>query len=396
VLLSLVVLFLKALRGLFQIRRLLKREPPFGKLDVAILVYDVGQLVIWWYCAISGFLRPLHANWVNPIQWLTPSSYAFFLWAHIRAKRDKGTPVRGALRVALRACIVLAATNYITGLVYVSRRFKVDLGAGSYTPLDPFPELPASTTSACRDLLHNPASPLYSDPNSGRLTQVVMAGATTFVAIAWVPVLILALCFPLNVKRATALVTYGWGIAVQFIILIWLSLIDARGVPLMLHEGCGVVVIAMSSARGYYDSKLHYDGLRLQAAREAFGVCKSLSVQTGDFSQADCISQRRLYIYLITIQVLFALADGSCFHFCLFLSSFSQVSVRNVVRDCWKYELGVNTAADIVAWSHPHCDTTFTVVDICFCFCSRLCGISDHRAYDFFFFELHHVTVLLM
>jgi hypothetical protein len=303
-----------------------KEELPFGKLDKAILVYDVGQLVVWWYCTISGFSAPLHANWVNPIQWFTPISYAFFILARNQtrtrdflSRRYLEIPGRFLARTELSpnsrvlACTSLAAANYITGLVYIFRRFTGDLGSGSYIPLDPFPQLPASTTSTCRDLLHNPASLLYSDPNwlSGRLTQAFVAGSAVFLVGGWALFLILFECMSLvvsflrkfvpsagmaNIKREAAYITYGWGIALQAVVLIWLSVIATRGVPLMLHEGCGVVVISMSPARGYYDSELHYEGLRLQAVREAFGVCKSLFVRTEYLPRANCTSQRRLYI----------------------------------------------------------------------------------------------------
>jgi hypothetical protein len=292
----LVVVTLKGLLGLFQYKRLLSKEPPFGKWDVALLVYDLGQLIVWWYCTISGFSVPLHANWVNPIQWLTPYSYGFFILADIKARRStfKWLVIR---RLAAVACMAFAGASCITALTYISQRFTADLSAGSYIPLDPFPQLPASTTSTCRDLLHNPASLLYSDPSwlSGRLTQIYVIGATALVLVVWLPVLLLSRRYPkINVKRINGLIACVWGTIVQLSALIWLSIVATQGVPLMLHEGCGVVIIAMSPTRGYYDSELHYEGLKLQAAREAFGICKSLFVQTEHLSQANCTSQRRL------------------------------------------------------------------------------------------------------
>jgi hypothetical protein len=127
--------------------------------------------------------------------------------------------------------------------------------------------------------------------------------------------MVFAWCCNINVKHGTALVTYTYGIAVQFAVLIWLSRIAIRGVPLMLHEGCGVIVIAMSPARGYYDSKLYYDGLRLQAAREAFGVCKSLFVETGDFSK---LTTHLRGVYISDHHFQPALADGPLLSFCEF------------------------------------------------------------------------------
>jgi hypothetical protein len=237
-----------------------------GDFNKAILVYDVGQSTVWWYCIISGLSRPLHANWPNLLQWITPFSYLF-----IMLQRNKDEKVCSAL-----LSILFAAASYIASLVYAFQRLKIDLGAGSYIPLDPFPELPASTTSTCRDLLHNPASLLYSDPNwlPGRRTQIFVAIASIFVLFMWFMGIVATIgCL---VQRVTSWATGIHGICIQLIVLIWLAVIAKRGVPLMLHEGCGVVVIAMSPAHGYYDSELHYDGLRLQAAREAFGICRSL------------------------------------------------------------------------------------------------------------------------
>jgi hypothetical protein len=346
VIISLVVLSIKSLLVLRQCITTQGNQQSFGKLDIAILVYDLGQLVSWWYSTASGFSAPLHANWVSPIQWLTPTSYAFFILAEIlpdiktwvkekrNTRNSSETEKRNSPRIdtenspendtryspdvdtgnssgikwsrirvlalALLACSVLAAVNSIAGGVYTFRRFSPGegLGAGSYIPLDPFPALPARTTSTCRDLLHNPASPLYSDPNwtAGKLTQAFVASATAFVTWAWIPVLLFFWCYDYNVKRGTALAAYGLGIVIQFVALIWLIIVAKRGVPLMLHEGCGVVVIAMSPARGYYDSKLHYKGFQWQVARTVFGMCKSRFVQLKYLFQANYTSQRRLHI----------------------------------------------------------------------------------------------------
>jgi hypothetical protein len=291
VLFSLAVLSGKLTWGLLKLK-FKKHESLFGKLDWAILVYDVGQFGVWWYCTISGFSEPLHANWVDPIQWLTPISYIFLI---LSAESDTRIWAR---RLAILVCIALAGADSITGLSYISQRFTDGLGAGSYIPLDPLPNLPESITSTCRDLLQDPTSYLYSDPNRlvGRLTQVIVAGSAAFLPCAWAPVMVIAWYCNINVNHGTALITYFYGIVVQFIALIWLSQVATRAVPLMLHEGCGVVVIAMSPKLGYYDSWFHYEGLQLQALRGAFGVCMFFFVQTGCFSEADCTSQRRLYI----------------------------------------------------------------------------------------------------
>jgi hypothetical protein len=291
-----LVISLKVVWVLYKLEIIFGKAPAFGKFDKAIFVFDVGQFVIWWYSTVAGFSDLLHANWVIPIHWLTPFSYIFFI---LQAREGTGVLQR---TLAALPCIALAIVGLTTGVLYAGVRFnpRAHLGAGSYIPLNPFPVLPASTTSTCRDLLHNSASPLYTDPNwfSGRLTQLFVALGTAYVICLWAASLLVAWWYKSSWihYRQTPLVAYGVGLVVQFIALIWLSVIASKGVPLMVHEGCGVVVVAMSPARGYYDSNLHYEGLKLQAARSAFGMCKSLSVQTEYFSRAECTSQRRLYI----------------------------------------------------------------------------------------------------
>ena len=160
-----------------------------NELGMVIFLYNIGQSVVWWYGTISGFSDPLHTSWMDPIQWLTFSFYALSVWEKVQVERwllEKDEETRqgdGETRPGDREtrkgdnenletligslfwCMLLAVPNYIAGLVYTSKRFRGDLGAGSYIPLSTFPELPANITSTCRNLLHDSASLLYSDPN---------------------------------------------------------------------------------------------------------------------------------------------------------------------------------------------------------------------------------------
>jgi hypothetical protein len=168
---------------------------------------------------------------------------------------------------------------------------------------------------------------------------LALAAATIFVAFGWTLVIVFAIfletlsyCLPrrfsfilpevLDIKHGTAFVTFGWGAAMQTVVLIWLSVIATRGVPLMLHEGCGVVVIAMSPARGYLDSRLHYEGLELQVIHEAFGICQSLFAQTGQPALANCTSLYQIAMFCLHMLMVLAF---------IFWAS-SQVPARNVLR----------------------------------------------------------------
>jgi hypothetical protein len=312
---TLVVLFAKGSEIVVQ------RERRFGKLAWTILVYDVGQSVVWWYNTISGFTVPLNASWVDPTQWLTPASYVFLIWTAMKAGED---PTWCKRFWAVLPFIFLAALTCLAGMAYAIYHYYGDLGTGSYTPLTPFPVLPQNITSTCGNLLQNLTSPLYSDPNwqDGGTSQVFLAGAMASVIGAWVLISFVDLCCccTLNAKHYVALITCAWGIILHFVVLFWLSAIAAQGVPLMLHEKCGVIVIAMSPARGYYDSELHYGGLKLQALRSVFGICKSLFLKRG--ISFKLTTQLRASIYQITTLCLHWLM---VFAFILWISS--QVSV---------------------------------------------------------------------
>ena len=224
-----------------------------------IASYTTGQMIYWWYEVGTGIRDPHHAPWLNPSAFggLLPLILVIIRFSYVYASI-----------VAIIPVSQLAMTFYI-----IMVRFSPNhSGAIAYTLLPTFPVRSQHLTEECRALITDPNSDIYIDHSyyPHRIIQLVQF----VVVVTW------GVYFSFG-RSEVALNYLKFNLVAAFVFVVWslvgTCVLAAEGTPFTWNDGCGVVVIGMSSKMSYWDVRYSQDFLLARRiVRAFFALCKRI------------------------------------------------------------------------------------------------------------------------